>query len=84
MEKAIQGQTSHGQIQVLRIAPWGCLVAKSVQHLALGFTSGHDLTAHEFKPHEGLCADSSESVWDSLSLPLSQPFHHPHPHTLSK
>ena len=27
---------------------------------ASDFGSGHDLTVHEFKPHVGLCADSSE------------------------
>ena len=27
---------------------------------ASSFSSGHDLTAHEFEPHVGLCADSSE------------------------
>ena len=28
---------------------------------ASDFSSGHDLTVHEFEPHIGLCADSSES-----------------------
>ena len=27
----------------------------------------------EFKPHVGLCADSVEPAWDSLSLPLPLP-----------
>ena len=36
--------------------------------------SGHDLTAHGFKPHVGLCADSSESgACFGLCLPLSRP-----------
>ena len=45
---------------------------------ASDFGSGRDLTVHEFKPHIGLCADSSEPepasdsvcVCVSLSLPL--------------
>ena len=28
--------------------------------LGVRLHSGHDLTAHEFEPHIGLCADSSE------------------------
>ena len=51
---------------------------------ASNFGSGHDLTVREFKPHVGLCADSSESgacfgIHDSLSLPL-----HTHALSLSK
>ena len=37
---------------------------------ALGFSSGHDLTVHEFEPHIGLCADSEEPAWDFLSVSL--------------
>ena len=47
-----------------------------VKHLTLDFSSGHDLTVHEFKPHVGLCADRAEA----FSLPLSLPL----PHSLSK
>ena len=45
----------------------------SVKHLIPDFGSDHDLTIHEFKPSIGLCADSAEPAWDSvtLSLPLS-------------
>ena len=47
-------------------------MAQLVKHLTLDLGSGHDLRVHEFKPHiAGLCADSAESAWDSLSLPLS-------------
>ena len=53
----------------------GCL-GVSVGY-ASNFSSGHDLTACEFKPHVGLCADSPEPgacfgfcVSLSLSLPL--------------
>ena len=35
--------------------------------------SGHDLTVWEIKPHIGLCANSVEPAWDSLSLTLSAP-----------
>ena len=47
----------------------GWLSQLSIQ--ILGFTSGHDLTAHEFKTHIELCADSVEPAWDSFPLPLS-------------
>ena len=42
-------------------------VAQPVKHPTLGFGSGHDLTVHEFEPHTGLCAESTEPAWDSLS-----------------
>ena len=45
-------------------------MALSVEHPTLGFGSGHDLMVHEFEPLVGLCADSAESAWDSVS-PLS-------------
>ena len=51
----------------------GTWVAQSVKHLTLGFCSGHDLMVHEFKPRIGLCADSAEPAWDSLSPSLSLP-----------
>ena len=37
----------------------------------LDFGSGQDLGVGEFKPCMGLSTDSTEPVWDSLSLPLS-------------
>ena len=33
--------------------------------------SGHDLTVCEIEPLIGLCEDSAEPAWDSLSPPLS-------------
>ena len=47
-------------------------VAQSAKRLTLDFSSGHDLTVREFKPHIRLCADGMEPAWDSLSL-LSLP-----------
>ena len=46
-------------------------MAQSVKCLTLGFSSGHDLMAHELKP----CVESvsSEPAWDSLSPSLSAP-----------
>ena len=49
----------------------GCLGGSVGKHLTLGFSSCCDLIVHGFKPHVGLPADSAESAWDSLSLPLS-------------
>ena len=53
----------------------GTWVAQSVEHPALDFGSGHDLTVCGAEPHVGLCADSAEPAWDSLppSLSLSLP-----------
>ena len=48
----------------------GTWVAQSVKCRTLGFSSGHDLTVCEFEPCIGLCTDSGESAWDSLSPSL--------------
>ena len=48
-------------------------MAQSVKHLILDFSSGRNLTVREFEPRFGLCADSMESAWDSLSPSLSAP-----------
>ena len=48
---------------------WGAWVARSVKHLVLGFSSGHNLMAHGFEPHTGLCTNGEEPIWDSLSAP---------------
>ena len=45
-------------------------MAQLVKHPTLDVSSGHDLTAHEFKPCIGLYADSIEPDWDSGSLLL--------------
>ena len=47
---------------------WG---PQSVEHLTLDLGSGGDLTVPEFEPRVGLCTDSTELVWNSLSLPCS-------------
>ena len=47
-------------------------MAELVKHLTLDFSSGHDLTLREIEPLMGICADSTEPAWDSLS-PLSLP-----------
>ena len=49
----------------------GAWVAQSVKRLSLDFGSGYDLMAYEFKSYIGLCADSVEPAWDSLSPSLS-------------
>ena len=47
----------------------GTWVAQLVEHPP-NFTSGHDLTVHEFKPHIGLAAVSTEPTLDPVS-PIS-------------
>ena len=42
-------------------------MAQLVKRLTLDFGSGHDLMVHEREPL-GLCADSVERAWDSVSL----------------
>ena len=49
---------------------WGAWVAQSVERPTLDFGSGRDLTVCEFEPRVGLCADSVERAWDSLSVSL--------------
>ena len=39
-----------------------------VKHQTLHLGSGHDLTVREFESHMGLCVDSMEPAWDTLSL----------------
>ena len=51
----------------------GAWVAQPVKCLILDFGSGHDLTVCGFEPHVGLCADSVEPAWDSLSVSLPFP-----------
>ena len=46
-------------------------MAQSATSLALDFCSGHDLTVCETEPRVGLCTDSTEPAWDSLSSSLS-------------
>ena len=53
--------------------PRGAWVAQSAKRPTLDFCSGQDLTVREFEPHIGLCADSAEPAWDSLSPSLSAP-----------
>ena len=48
----------------------GTWVAQSVKPLSLGFGSGEDCTVCELEPCIGLCSDSTELAWSSLSLPL--------------
>ena len=50
--------------------PRGTWVAQWVKYLTLDFCSGCDSTVPEFKPYMGLCADSWEPDWDSLSPSL--------------
>ena len=42
-----------------------------VGHPTLDFSSGHDLVVGEIEPLVGLCPDSVEPAWDSLSPSLS-------------
>ena len=51
----------------------GAWVAQLVKCPTLDFCSGHDLTVGGIEPHDGLCADSAEPAWDSLSPFISAP-----------
>ena len=48
-------------------------MAQLVKCSTLDFGSGLDLTVREFEPCIGLCSDSAEPAWDSLSSSLSAP-----------
>ena len=45
-------------------------MAQPVKRRTLSLGSSHDLPVREFEPHVGLCADSMEPAWDSLSPSL--------------
>ena len=61
------------QLVAVRNKLEGHLVAQSVERLHLDFGSGHDLLVCVFEPLVGLCADSVEPAWDSLSPSLYAP-----------
>ena len=61
------------QYPLKRENTWSTWVAQSVKCLTVAFSSGHDLTVYEFEPHIWLCADITESAWDSLSFCLFAP-----------
>ena len=63
---AVGGQQKRLEI----LGAWG---AQSVKYLTLDLSSGHDLTVGDIQPHIGLCADSVEPAWDSLSPSLFAP-----------
>ena len=46
-------------------------MVQSVECPTLDFSSGHDFMVDGIEPHVGLCADSMETAWDSLSSSLS-------------
>ena len=49
-------------------------MAQSVECPTLDFGLGLDITVfHGMEPHVGLCTDSVEPAWDSVSSPLSAP-----------
>ena len=48
-------------------------MVRLVKRTTLDFGSGHDFVVREIEPHVGLCADSVEPAWDSLSPSLSAP-----------
>ena len=65
--------TTISQLLSLKINLRGTWVAESIKHLTLHFGTGHDLMVCGFEPCIGLCADSVEPAWDSLSPTLSAP-----------
>ena len=52
---------------------WGAWMIQSVKYPTVDLSSGHDLTVHGIEPHIGLCTDTAEPAWDSLSPSLSAP-----------
>ena len=48
----------------------GTQEAQLVECVILDFGSGRDLMVREFDSYVGLCTDSTEPAWESLSLPL--------------
>ena len=54
----------------IKVISWGAWVAWSVKQPTLDFSSGYDLTVHEIKPCIGLCTETVEPTWDTLSVSL--------------
>ena len=70
----LQHRTFSAQKEMTVLGGGSIWVAPLVKGLTLGFSSGHNLTVHEFECHVRLCADGAEPAWDSLVLsPLSVP-----------
>ena len=89
MEKVRETLLTEKRVGVSDITVWkynneGAWVAQLVEHPILGF-SGQVLKFPGFEPHIGLCADSREPAWDSLSPSVSAPppLALTHTHTLS-
>ena len=53
-------------------------MAQLVKPPTLGFGPGHDFTIHGIEPHMGLCAESTEHAWDSVSPSLFPSAAHMH------
>ena len=51
-----------------KVIKGGTWLAQSVKRLILDFSLDHDLMVCELEPHLGLCPESAEPAWDSLSL----------------
>ena len=73
----------NGKNDVKMITLGEAWVAQSVKRPTLHLGSGHDLTVREFEPPVGLCVDSVEPAWDSLSPSLSAPLPPTYVHSLS-
>ena len=56
-----------------KMSALGAWVTQSVKHPGLDFGSGH-----EIERHVGLCAESTETAWDSLSPSLPLPHSRTH------
>ena len=69
--EVIQGHFCH--ILLINAVKKGACVAQLAKHPTLDFGSSQDLIVHEIKPQVGLCTDSVETAWDSLSPSLFAP-----------
>ena len=74
---------AQGELVLSRLRKEGAWVVQSVQRQTLDFSSGHDLTVCELEPCIGLCADSMEPAWGSVSLSLPSTYTRAHACSLS-
>ena len=63
----LPSSSSQSEIFTSRPQVGGAWVAQCVKPLALGFSSGHDLTVLGFEPRVGLAP--AQPAWNSLFLP---------------
>ena len=67
-----EGENKRPNFLFEKITVWGTWTAQLVKLPTIDISSSHDVMVREFEPRGGLCADSVEPSWDSLSLKINK------------